>query len=293
MKRGHVAIVGLFAAACSGVANPGPPGPPAHPGDWACVGKGTTARLEPVHPRGRFTVALRDAHTHAPVGDLLLSVCALEDEDCATPASQSKADDTGSATLTVPVPVGGPPFDGFVRVSGASIATHYVFLSEREAACPSCALVLPIYTSTALATLTEMTGLKLDAKDGLVRVDLQDCAGAPAKDVSVSIGGFNCREPGAMDGGARAGVLFRPEGCRQPLVAYGTDGRGSVTRAALATDATGVALGFGVAPGRFGIAALLDGRTVAGAIGFARGGAVSEFVVRARISSAPPPFSRP
>ncbi|HTQ44684.1 MAG TPA: hypothetical protein VMI75_18110 [Polyangiaceae bacterium] len=291
MKRGHVAIVGLFAAACSGVANPGPPEPPAHPGDWTCVGKGTTARLEPVQPRGRFAVALQDASTHAPVGDLLLAVCALEDEDCATPASQEKADHTGSATLTVPV--GRSPFDGFVRVSGASIATHYVFLPEREAACPSCALVLPIYTSSALATLTKMTGLKLDAKEGLVRVDLQDCAGAPAKDVSVSIGGFNCSESGAMDAGARAGVLFRPEGCRKPLVAYATGGNGSVTRAALASDATGVALGFGVAPGRLGIAALLDGKTIAGAIGFTRGGAVSEFVLRPRFSPAPPLFSQP
>jgi len=290
MKRGHVAAVALFAAACSGVPNPGPPEPPVHSGDWACVGKGTTARLEPVQPRGRFEVALQDAYTHAPVGDLMLAVCALGDEDCATPASEAKADHTGSATLTVPV--GRSPFDGFVRVSGDGIATHYVFLPEREAACASCALVLPIYTSSGLARTTQMTGFKVDAKGGLVRVDVQDCAGAAAKDVTVSIGTFGCSEFEAVDGGARAGLLFRPGGCRGPLVAYSIGGHGNVTRAALATDATGVALGF-VAPGQLGVAELLDGKTVAGAIGFTRGGAISAFVLRPRFSPAPPLFSQP
>jgi len=236
-------------------------------------------------------VALQDAYTHAPVGDLLLAVCAMGDEDCATPASEAKADPTGNATLTVPV--GRSSFDGFVRVSGAGIATHYVFLPEREAACPSCALDLPIYTPSALAATTQMTGLKLDAKGGLVRVDLQDCAGAPAKDVTVSIGSFGCSESEAMDGRAKTGLLFPPRGCRGPLFAYATGGHGSVTRAALATDATGVALGFGVPPGQLGIAQLLDGKTVAGAVGFARGGAVSEFVLRPRFSPAPPLFSQP
>jgi hypothetical protein len=291
MKRGHVAIVGIFAAACSGVANPGPPEPPAHPGDWACVGRGTTARLDAAEPQGRFAVALQDAYTHAPVGEVLLAVCALEDEDCATPTSRGEADHTGSATLTVPT--GRSPFDGFVRVSGAGIATHYVFLPEREAACPSCALVLPIYTSSALATTAQMTGLKLDAKGGLVRVDLEDCAGAAAKDVSVSIGGFGCSELGAMEGRVKTSVLFRPEGCRGPLVAYAAGGHGSVTRTALATDATGVALGFGVPPGQLGVAELLDRKTVAGAVGFTREGAVSEFVLRPRFSPAPPLFSQP
>src|SRR5215475_11818514 len=108
MKRGHVAIVGLFAAACSGVPNPGPPEPPARSGDWACVGKGTTARFESVQPRGRFTVALQDAYTNAPVGDLQLAVCAMGDEEYAAPASEAEADHAGNATVTVPV--GRSPF---------------------------------------------------------------------------------------------------------------------------------------------------------------------------------------
>jgi len=291
MKRGHVAIVGVFAAACSGTANPGPPQPPAHPGDWACVGKGTTVPLDAVRPPVPFAVALQDAYTHASVGDVQLAVCAMEDEDCATPASRGEADRTGNATLTAP---GGPStFDGFVRVTGAGIATHYVFLSERTGTCPSCALVMPIYTSAALQKTAQLTGLKLGARSGLVRVDLLDCAGAPAKTVSVSIGSFGCSELGASGGQVKTGALFGREGCAGPLFAYATGGQGSVTRAALATDATGVALGFGVPPGRLGVAELLDGKTVAGTLGFTRGGAVSEFVLRPRFSPAPPLFAPP
>jgi hypothetical protein len=289
MKRGCVAIVGLFAVACSGVANPGLPQPEAHPGDWGCVGRGSTAPLEAVQPRASFAVSLQDAYTHASVGDLLLAVCALDDEDCASPVAQGKVDRTGNATLTG---LAGPsPFDGFVRVSGAGIATHYVFLSDRTGTCPSCALVLPIYTPSAIQATAQMTGLKLDTRGGWVRADLQDCAGAPAKDVSVSIGSFGCSELGSMQGPVERALPFGPEGCRGPLVAYATGGQGSVTRAALATDATGVALGFGVPAGRLGVAELLDGKTVAGVLGFTRGGAISEFVLRPRFSPASPLFS--
>jgi hypothetical protein len=291
MKHSHVAIVGLVATACSGVANPGPPRPP-HPGDWACVGgAGAAAPLRAVQPQIPFAVSLQDAYTHASVGDLLLAVCALDDEDCATPASQGKADRAGSAALIAP---GGPSsFSGFVRVSGADIATHYVFLADRAGTCTSCALVLPIYTSSALETTAQMTGVKLDVRGGMIRADLQDCAGAPAKDVSVSIGSFGCSELGARSGMVRTGFPFGPKGCAGPLVAYATGGNGSVTRAALTTDATGVALGFGVPAGQLAVALVLEGKTVAGALGFTRGGAVSEFVVRPPVSPARPLFAPP
>jgi hypothetical protein len=227
-------------------------------------------------------MSLQDAYTHASVGDLLLAVCRLEDEDCTTPSSQGKADPAGHATLTAP---GGPSsFGGFVRVSGAGIATHYVFLADRAGTCPSCPLVLPIYTSSALETTAEMTGLKLDVRGAMIRADLEDCSGAPAKDVSISIGSFGCSELGAGAGLFKPGFPFGSQGCAGPLVAYATGGTGSVTRAALRTDATGIALGFGVPPGRLGVAEVLDGKTVAGALGFTRAGAVSELVLRPRFS---------
>jgi hypothetical protein len=289
MNRGHVAIVGLLAAACSGVATPGPP-PSARPGDWTCVNpREAAAPLGAVQPPVPFTVSLQDAYTHASVGDVQLTVCDSRDEDCAKPVSEGKVDRTGIATLTAP---GGPSsFDGFVRVTGAGIATHYVFLADRAGTGAWLTIVLPIYTSSALDSTARMTGLKLDAQGGMVRVDLQDCAGAPAEDVSVSIGSFGCSEYGTVGGLVRTGFPFGPQGCAGPLVAYATGGHGSMTRAALTTDATGVALAFGVPPGPLGIAQLLDGKGVAGALGFTRGGAVSEFVLRPR-SPAPPRFPR-
>jgi hypothetical protein len=292
MKRGHVAIVGLFAAACSGTSNPGAPLPPARPGDWTCVGRGaTTPAPAAAQPPTTFELSLEDVYTHAPVGALLLAVCARADEDCATPRSHGKADLTGRAALIAP---GDPSsFDGFVRVSGEGIATHYVFLADRTGTGTSRTLVVPIYTPSALDMTTRMTGLKLDVKGGLVRVDLQDCGGEPAKDVVVSIGSFGCSQFGAMQGLVKAGFPFGPKGCAPPIVAYATGGQGSMTRAALATDETGVALGFGVPPGPLGVAQVVDGKTVAGALGFTRGGAVSEFVVRPRLSPAPPRFSLP
>jgi hypothetical protein len=243
-------------------------------------GAGPAAPPRGVQPQIPFAVSLQDAYTHASVGDLLLAVCARDDEDCATPASQGQADRAGNAALVAP---GGPSsFGGFVRASGAGIATHYVFLAERAGACTSCPLVLPIYTSSALDTTAQMTGVKLDVRGGMIRVDLQDCAGAPAKDVSVSIGSFGCSDLGARAGMVRTGFPFGSQGCAGPLVAYGTGGSGGVTRAALTTDATGVALGFGIPAGQLGIAEVLEGKTVAGAVGFARAGAVSEFVLRPR-----------
>lgn len=257
MQRGYVAVVALFAVACGGAESGTPPAPSTHPGDWTCLTRAAAdAPLSAGQPPPRrFVVSLQDAYTHASVAGVRISVCARKDEDCAAPASEVMADRAGEATLTAP---GGPSsFDGFVRVSGPGIATHYVFLPGR--ACTGCALVLPLYTPSALEATARMTGLKPDASDAMVRADLEDCAGAPARGVSVSIGSF---------------------GRREPVVAYATGGHGGVTRAALTTDATGVALGLAVPPGPLGIAELLDGKTVAGAIGFTRGGAVSEFVVR-------------
>lgn len=280
MQRSLVALCGLLGAACGGSESATAPFSSTHPGEWTCVGRGAAeGPLAAVHPPvDRFAVALQDAYTHAPVADLRLAVCARSDEDCADADSQGTADRSGAATLTAPGRVSS--FDGFLRVSGPGFATHYVFLGGRRGACASCALVLPLYTPAALEATARMTGVTLDARGGMVRTDLEDCAGAPAQGVSLSIGSFGCSELGATKGLVRTGFPFGPEGCAGPLVAYATGGHGDVTRAALTTDATGVALGFGVPPGPLAVVELLDGKTVAGALGFVRAGAVSEFVLR-------------
>lgn len=280
MRRAPLALLGLLAAACSGSAPAwSPPQPESHPGDWSCLNPLALAGpLSVPKPLG-FAVTLQDASTHVPVGGLSLALCARNDQDCASPAARATADSSGNATLSVPASPSN--YDGFVRVSGQGIATHYVFLPGRVATCDSCALVLPLYTPTALAATASMTGLKLDAGGGMVRADLEDCVGTPAAGASVSIGSFGCSElGGSKTGFVHSGSPF-PAGCGAPAVAYATGGYGDgFTRAALATDATGVALGFGVPPGQLGVAETLDGKTVAGALGFARGGAVSEFVLR-------------
>lgn len=282
MRRAPVALCSFLATACSAGAGTTPPeASPAHAGDWTCVGRAVAVPRATVEPTGPFVVSLQDAGTHARLPGLRLAVCARADEDCATPVSQGMTDDRGEAKLSA----GSIPpssFDGFLRVSGPGIAPHFVFLREREGACASCALVVPLYTPSALHVITRMTGLALDARSGLVRAELEDCAGAPARDVSLSIGSFGCSEVGAREGFVKRGSpFFGPDGgCAGPVVAYATGGHGDVTRAALATDATGVAFGFGVPPGPLAVVELLDGNTAAGALGFARGGAVSEFVLR-------------
>ncbi len=281
MLRGPgVAFVCVCVAACGGTSSPAPPPEKsAPPGDWTCLGgKPSTAAVAEAEPQSRFEVALQDAYTRAPVGRAQLAICTREDEDCARPVSTGMSDDTGKATLSTP---GRPEsFDGFVRVLGQGIRTHYVFLPNRVAACAGCPVALPLYTFDALRMTALTTGLAPDARGALVRVDLQDCAGAPAEGATVSIGSFGCSALGATLGRQRTGFPFGPQGCAGPIVAYATGGRGTVSRTALSTDTTGVALGFGVPAGPLGIAELLDGKTVAGALGFARDGAVSTFVVR-------------
>lgn len=284
MRRAPLVVLGLLAAAaaaCSG-SSPSwsPPQPEAPPGDWSCLNPLALASpLTAVQPPRGFAVSLEDAATHAPVGDLRLAVCARNDQDCASPISRATADGSGHATLSAPE--GPSTYDGFVRVSGPGVATHHFFLPGRVAACDSCALALPLYTPSALEAIAGTTKLSLDARGGMVRTDLEDCAGTAAPGVSVSIGSFGCSELGATTKGAARSGFVTPEECAAPAVAYATGGYGNgFTRAALATDATGVALGFGVPPGQLGIAEVLDGKTVAGALGFTRGGAVSEFVLR-------------
>lgn len=280
MRRAPVALCSLIAAACGGSTSPTPAQTSTPPGDWTCVAHArATARLAVVEPARRFVVSLRDADTAAPLAGLSLALCARSDEDCAAPASQASTDEGGEAVLG---DGSRPPssFDGFVRVSRPGTATHFVFLRGRAAACASCPLVVPVYTAADTQTTERMTGLPLDARDGMVRADLEDCAGAPAQDVSLSIGSFGCSGLRPPEGFVRSrSPFFGDGGCAAPVLAYASGGHGNVTRTALATDATGVALAFGVPPGPLGVVELLDGSTVAGALGFVRAGAVSEFAL--------------
>jgi hypothetical protein len=145
-------------------------------------------------------------------------------------------------------------FDGFVRVSGTGLATHYVFLLHRTGARP-----VELYTPAALATAARTSALTLDPRKAVVRVDARDCADAAAAGVAVSVGGF---APG------------------EPVTAYAIDGGAGLTRKSLATDASGIAVAFAVPDGDVGIAEVLAGKTAGGAIAFARAGAVSEVVAR-------------
>jgi hypothetical protein len=229
---------------------------------WSCVGappatQPPTTVEQQGTPGTPFDVSLVEAFTHAPVGGLELAVCARSDADCGAPLSQGQADAMGLATLSAP---GDPAsFEGFVRVSGPDIATHYVFLPHRVPAWGTSALSVELYTPAALRTAARTSALSIDTQQAIVRVDAHDCADAPAAGVAVSIGAF------------AAG---------QPVTAYSVADGQSLSRRTTATDGSGIAVGFGLAEGDIGIADRLEGKLVGGAIAFTRAGAVSEIVVR-------------
>jgi hypothetical protein len=235
--------------------------PPVPPGQWSCLdvdgAASPPATLEAQLSAVPFDVALAEAFTHAPVGELDLEVCVRSDEACDEPLSRATADAEGLATLQAPGDASS--FDGFVRVSGPDIATHYVFLPHRAATPGSGALPIVLYTPAALQAAARASGLSIDSQTAVVYVDARDCTGAPASGVTVSIGSF---------------------GRTTPIVAYAAGDGSSVSRKVGVTDPSGVAVGFDVPDGPIGVADLLGDRRAGGAIAFARAGAVSELVVR-------------
>jgi hypothetical protein len=203
-----------------------------------------------------MNVRVREAYSGVPVTDADITVCDGTDEDCAAPFAHARADASGNALLAYD---GGPSLSGaFLRITGSEITMHYVFLAGRTPAAGSTSLDVDVYIPAALQAMAQLAGVAWDPTSSLVRIDAQDCAGVAASGVTMSIGSF---------------------GATQPVVAY-LDGGGRPTRLTFATDSSGIALGFGVAAGDVGVADLLDGQPVGGALGFARSGAVSMLVVR-------------
>ena len=259
---GLLCVVSVTACGGAGISSsPDPLESTLSSAQWACIGEATNdSAMSTVQEQGAppvaFDVSLVEATTHAPVGGLDLTLCLRSDEDCTVPLSQATADAMGVATLQAP----GPPstLDGFVRVSGPGLATHYVFLPHRVPAYGSTMLVFELYTPAALQTVLGGAPA-IDALHALVRVDTHDCADASAAGVVVSVGG---------------------SGLQDALIAYPAGDSRVVSPRLAQTDGTGAALGLGVRDGLVGVADVVDGQLAGGAVAFARAGAVSSLVVR-------------
>jgi len=255
----------LSLAACAAPADPASPAAaPASPaGHWACLTAPSSTGEAIAQPASAavgdvaFDVSLAEAFTHAPVGGLDLALCARNDALCAAPLSHAQADPLGVATLEAP---GDPAaFDGFIRVSGPGLATHYVFLLHRVPAYGSTALAIELYTPAALATASATSGIAVDPGQAVVRVDAHDCADQAAAAVAVTVGATG-------------------EG--EPAVAYLGDDGESLGRLGASTDGSGVAVGLDIPEGVIGAADRLDGQAAGGTLAFTVAGAVSEVVVR-------------
>jgi hypothetical protein len=118
---------------------------------------------------------------------------------------------------------------------------------------------LTVYTQASLEmTAHALGGMAPDSQHGTVRVDAQDCAGYPAAGIALVVGS------------------------EQPIAAtrYFVGDGAALSASAEATDASGVALAFGVPAGPVGVAGRLVGQPVGGAMAYAHAGAVTSVVVR-------------
>ena len=249
----------LPTAGCAGrVASTGGASPAGDtaPADWTCLGPDApqnTTKAAAVSP-GPLLVAVREAYSGVPVTDAMVSLCGADDTGCATPLARASAGATGTVTLAIPAGVGAP---AALLVPASEIPPHWVFLANRSPSADSGAFDVDVYIAPALEAMARLAGVPYDPTTAIVRVDARDCGGAAATGVAVSMG-------------ATGGVT--------PSVAY-LDGDGSPTRATSGTDATGIALGFGVPPGEVGVADAIEGQPAGGATAFAHAGAVSMLVV--------------
>jgi hypothetical protein len=240
-------------------------GPTAPTGDWSClavaltpaVRDAVTATLPPATSSpDTFTLHFVAAYSDEGVGGVQVTACPLLDDACTAPMAQAQADDQGHTTLTLPGGLSG--FDGYLKVYGPGMTDNYVFLGGRAPADAGTSLDVVVYPPSAVAITAQLSGVAFDPTRGLLRVDTRDCSGVPAAGAQVLIGSndpFTATEYSVGDGEA-------------------------LSRTADVTDATGVALGLGMAPGAVGVAAKLDGQPVGGAIGFVSAGAVTSIVVR-------------
>lgn len=232
--------------------------------DWTCVG--AAVDTSPALTGDSFRVHFRDATSRADLAGVTVAVCGTLDEACTSPLAQTAADDYGLATVAVP---GGlASFDGYLQLAGPSMPPNLVFVPGR-ALDDGVAVDVDVYSDAALDSLAALAGVTLEGAQalsggstglalGVVRLDVADCAGAPASGVSVAVG---------SQSGPLVTRYFAGDG-----VPFSADAK--------TTDATGVAFAFGAAAGAIGVAAKVDGAPVGGARGFARPGAVSSVVVR-------------
>jgi hypothetical protein len=226
------------------------------PADWTCLGPDApqnTTKAAAVSP-GPLVVAVREAYSGVPVTDAVVSACAAADTACAAPLARASTDAAGTVTLAVPQGVDAP---AALLVTASEMPPHWVFLANRAPSADTGVLDVDVYIAPALEAMARLAGVPSDPTTAVVRVDARDCGGAAASGVAVSMG-------------ATGGVT--------PAVAY-LDGDGSTTRATSGTDATGIALGFGVPPGEVGVADAIEGQPAGGATAFAHAGAVSMLVV--------------
>jgi hypothetical protein len=203
---------------------------------------------------GAFPMHLTEAYSGRDLGALRVTACSAFDEPCAAPIAEAQTDARGRVTLGV---AGGILETAYLTVSGAGMTDNYVYLARRSPAREGGPIEITVYTTAALAITAGLSGVALDPTLATVRVDVQDCSGAPAAGAEVRVG---------ADGPVAALRYFVGDGA-------------ALAADADATDATGIALGFGVAPGPVGVAARVDGSPAGGALGAARAGAVTSLVV--------------
>ena len=113
-----------------------------------------------------------------------------------------------------------------------------------------------VYTPVALGITAVLAGVTAYPGRGIVQVESHDCSGAPSAGVSLGVSTSD----------------------RATTIAYFSAGGAALAPGAKATDATGVAIAFGVPDSGFGVREALGTRAVGGALAFSRAGAVSSVV---------------
>lgn len=186
------------------------------------------------------------------VGGATVVACDASDSACSSPIAGTAADDSGLATLTLSGAAGS--FDGYLEITAAELPTNLAFFDGRTAEAGSYEVV--VYTAPALGITATLAGVALDPERGVLRAETHDCSGRPASGVSVGLSTSD----------------------HATQIAYFASAGGVLMPDATATDATGVAIAFGVPQSGFAVREALGATAVGGAFGFARAGAVSSVV---------------
>jgi hypothetical protein len=226
--------------------------------DWSCTERGGSLPNWS-HPAALasdqvLAVHAVEAYSGRGLGGLTLRACDASDATCAAPLATATTDDAGVATLVIHGTQPAGAFDGYVEATGGSMPANLVFFDGRTANGDGFFDVV-LYTTEALGISAALAGVKLDPQRAVVRIEAQDCAHAPAHGVGLGVSTSD----------------------RQTTLAYSTGG-GAGLASGGPTDATGVAVAFGVKDGGFGVHEGVGQHGVGGALALARAGAVSSVV---------------